>query len=124
MQTIDFFRNQIYAMINLNDSLPVLVTRLPWGQIEAAVAAKFEHQNRVGQVLQRVDMLRATQTVMVGGRITLGAPSELHEAGRRFPCSFLNLQVLKFTLAVKYVFCGQSQPVAALLSTSLSYPCR
>ena len=43
-------------MINLNDPLAVLATRLPWSQIETAVAAKFEHQNRVGQVLQSEDM--------------------------------------------------------------------
>lgn len=52
MQPVDFFRSRIDAMINLNDPLAVLATRLPWSQIEAAVAAKFEHQNRVGQVLQ------------------------------------------------------------------------
>ena len=43
MQPIDFFRSRIDAMINLNDLLAVLATRLPWNQIEAAVAAKFEH---------------------------------------------------------------------------------
>ena len=42
METADFFRARIDAMINLNDPLAVLATRLPWDQIEAAVAAKFE----------------------------------------------------------------------------------
>ena len=41
MQEIDFFRSRIDAMINLNDPLAVLATRLPWNQIETAVAAKF-----------------------------------------------------------------------------------
>jgi len=45
MQSMDFFRSRIDAMINLNDPLAVLATRLPWNQIEAAVAQKFEHQN-------------------------------------------------------------------------------
>lgn len=51
MQPIDFFRSRIDAMINLNDPLVVLATRLPWNQIEVAVVAKFEHQNRVSQVI-------------------------------------------------------------------------
>ena len=60
MQAIDFFRGRIDAMINLNDPLAVLATRLPWKQIESAVAAKFEDQNRGGQVLKSKDMFGAT----------------------------------------------------------------
>ena len=41
MQAIDFFRRRIETMINLNDRLAVLATRLPWKQIEEAVAIKF-----------------------------------------------------------------------------------
>ena len=52
MQPVDFFRSRIDAMINLSDPLAVLSTRLPWNQIEAAIAAKFEHQNRSGQILK------------------------------------------------------------------------
>ena len=51
MQEIDFFHNRIDAMFNLNDPLAVLTTRLPWHQIEAAVSAKFEHQNRAAEIL-------------------------------------------------------------------------
>jgi hypothetical protein len=47
--SIQFFRNRIDAMINLNDPMAVLATPLPWDQIETAIAAKFEHQNRSGQ---------------------------------------------------------------------------
>ena len=74
MQPIDFFRSRIDAMINLNDPLAVLATRLPWNQIEVAVAAKFEHQNRVGQVLRCEDMFGTTQTVIGGGRSNAGRP--------------------------------------------------
>ena len=69
MQPIDFFRSRIDAMINLNDPLAVLATRLPWSQIEAAVAAKFAHQDRVGQVRQSEDMFDTTQTVIGGGEL-------------------------------------------------------
>jgi len=51
MQAIDFFRSRIDAMINMNDPLAVLATRLPWRQLEEAVATKFEHQNRTGEIL-------------------------------------------------------------------------
>jgi IS5 family transposase len=74
MQPVDFFRSRIDAMINLNDPLAVLATRLPWDQIETAVAAKFEHQNRVGQVLQCEDMFGTTQTVIGEGRSNAGRP--------------------------------------------------
>ena len=40
-------------MINLNDPLAVLTSRLPWGQIEAAVAAKFKHHNRADHRMDR-----------------------------------------------------------------------
>lgn len=33
MQEIDFFRSRIDAMINLNDPLAVLATRLPWREV-------------------------------------------------------------------------------------------
>ena len=74
MQPVDFFRSRIDAMINLNDPLAVLATRLPWNQIETAIAAKFEHQNRVGQVLQSEDMFGTTQAVIGGGRSNAGRP--------------------------------------------------
>jgi transposase, IS5 family len=38
----EFFRARIDAMINLSDPLAVLAGRLPWDQIDTAVAAKFE----------------------------------------------------------------------------------
>ena len=57
MQAADFFRSRIDAMINVNDPA-VLVSRLPWGQIETAVAQKFERQHRAGQILESQDVRR------------------------------------------------------------------
>ena len=74
MQAVDFFRNRIDAMINLNDPLAVLATRLPWNHIEAALAQKFERPSRVGQVLQSQDMFGTTQTVIGGARSNAGRP--------------------------------------------------
>ena len=74
MQEIDFFRSRIDAMINLNDPLAVLAARLPWNQIETAVAAKFERQNRTGEILKAQDMFGTTETVIGAGRSNAGRP--------------------------------------------------
>ena len=74
MQAIDFFRSRIDAMINLNDPLAVLATRLPWKQIEEAVATKFEHQNRTGEILKAQDMFGTTEKLVGAGRSNAGRP--------------------------------------------------
>lgn len=56
MQTSDFFRSRIDAMIDLGDPLAVLATRLPWVQIEAALAPMFAHKDRAGQTNSDVDL--------------------------------------------------------------------
>ena len=48
METTDFFRCRIDAMINLRHPLAVLATRLPWSVIEALLAPKFERKDRPG----------------------------------------------------------------------------
>ena len=74
METPDFFRARIDAMINLNDPLAVLARRLPWDQIEAAVAAKFERHERAGHVLEGHDMFGPTLAVAGGGISNAGRP--------------------------------------------------
>ena len=74
MQEQDFFRSRIDAMINLTDPLAVLATRLPWDQIEAAVAAKFERQHRAGQTLEGQDMFGTTAVLVGAGRSNAGRP--------------------------------------------------
>jgi transposase, IS5 family len=74
MQPVDFFRARLDAMINLKDPLAVLATQLPWRQIEAAVATKFEHQHRTGEVLQAQDLFGTTQTLLGAGRSNAGRP--------------------------------------------------
>ena len=74
MQAIDFFRNRIDAMINMNDPLAVLATRLPWRQLEESVASKFEHQNRAGQILKAQDMFGTTAALVGAGRSNAGRP--------------------------------------------------
>ena len=74
METLDFFRARIDAMINLNDPLAVLATRLPWDQIEASVAVKFERQDRAGQVLEGQGLFGPTQVVEGAGVSNAGRP--------------------------------------------------
>ena len=57
METTDFFRSRIDAMIDLRHPLAVLATRLPWGVIEAHLAPKFERSDRPGQLIEGQDML-------------------------------------------------------------------
>ena len=72
--TADFFRARIDAMINLNDPLAMLATRLPWTQIEASLVAKFERQERAGQVLEGHDMSGPTLVLEGAGTSNAGRP--------------------------------------------------
>lgn len=74
MQTTDFFRARIDAMINLNDPLAVLATRLPWNEIEAALTPMFAHKDRAGQANADVDLFGPTLAVAGAGRSNAGRP--------------------------------------------------
>lgn len=74
MQSVDFFSSRIDAMLNLSDPLAVLSTWFPWSQIEAAIAAKFEHQNRSARALKSDDMFGISVVVVGGGRSNAGRP--------------------------------------------------
>ena len=58
--TDDFFRARLDQMIDLRHPLAVLAGRLPWGQIEAALAPAFARQNRRGQVTPGSDLFGTT----------------------------------------------------------------
>jgi IS5 family transposase len=74
METTDFFRCRIDAMINLRHPLAVLATRMPWSVIEASLAPKFERKDRPGQVIDGQDMLGPTTTLVGAGRSNAGRP--------------------------------------------------
>ncbi len=52
MPTDDFFHARLDQMIDLHHPLAVLANRLPWPQIEAALAPAFERKNRQGEVME------------------------------------------------------------------------
>ncbi|MEK7778859.1 MAG: hypothetical protein AAB293_02175 [Pseudomonadota bacterium] len=56
MPTDDFFRARLDQMIDLHHPLAVLVNRLPWSDIEAALVPAFERKNRQGQVVEFSDI--------------------------------------------------------------------
>ena len=74
METSDFFRCRIDAMINLSDPLAVLATRLPWNEIEAALAPMFAREDRAGQASDDVDLFGPTLAVAGAGRSNAGRP--------------------------------------------------
>ena len=100
METADFFRARIDAMINLSDPLAVLATRLPWDQIEAAVAAKFERQERAGQILEGHDLFGPTQVLESAGRSNAGRPK-------------LSIRLMASLLYLKHSFNLSDEEVAA-----------
>ena len=74
METADFFRARIDAMINLSDPLAVLARQLPWEQIEAAMLVKFEREDRAGRVLEGQDMFGDTHVLEGAGVSSAGRP--------------------------------------------------
>jgi IS5 family transposase len=69
MPTDDFFRARLDTMIDLRHPLAVLAARLPWAAIEAALAAKFEHQDRPPKS-ETVDGLFGAETAEFGGGVS------------------------------------------------------
>ena len=66
MATSDFFRARLEQMIGLRHPLAVLSQRMPWSQIEAALAPAFARGERAGQAREDVDLFGATMQT-VGG---------------------------------------------------------
>lgn len=65
----DFFRARLDQMIDLGHPLAVLAGRIPWSQIEAALAPAFERKNRQGQVVE-IDDLFGTMQVIAGAGVS------------------------------------------------------
>ena len=72
MQTADFVRARIDAMIDRSDPLAVLAQRMPWAQIETALASKFMHRDRAGECVEGHDLVGPTKVVVGAGRSNAG----------------------------------------------------
>jgi len=70
--TSDFFRPRLVEMIDLRHPLAVLASRLPWAQIEAALAPRFACRERAGRVLEHNDLFGPS--LQVAGVAAAGRP--------------------------------------------------
>ncbi len=67
MSTPDFFRSRLDAMLDLRHPLAVLATRMPWQDIETALAPVFAAKNRAGQTVEGVDLFGPTCEIAGAG---------------------------------------------------------
>jgi transposase, IS5 family len=74
MATDDFFRARLDQMIDLRHPLAVLAGRMPWGQIEAALAPAFARKNRSGKVMPGNDLFGTTLEIAGAGVSAAGRP--------------------------------------------------
>ncbi len=74
MSTPDFFRSRLDTMIDMRHPLVVLSGRLPWARIEAALAPKFERQDRASQQFVASDLFGERAVEFGGGVSNAGRP--------------------------------------------------
>jgi transposase, IS5 family len=72
--TDDFFRARLEQMIDLRHPLAVLASRMPWGQIEVALAPFFVREDREGKAIAGDDLFGATLEIAGGGKSAAGRP--------------------------------------------------
>lgn len=74
MSTDDFFRARLDGMVDPRHSLVVLGSRLPWAQIEAAIAPLLAHKNRTGRWVEGADLFGPTAQLVGSGTSNAGRP--------------------------------------------------
>lgn len=74
MAADDFFRNRLDQMIDLRHPLAVLAQRMPWSQIEAALAPALAHKDRTGAVVDEVDLFGSSAQLVGAGVSAAGRP--------------------------------------------------
>jgi len=72
--TDDFFRARLDQMIDLRHPLAALSQRMPWTQIEAALAPSFRRQERDGKVIEASDLFGSTLELAGAGASVAGRP--------------------------------------------------
>jgi IS5 family transposase len=70
----DLLRQPLAQMIDLRHPLAVLADRLPWSQIEAALAPRFTHQVRPGRLVAQDDLLGPSMQIAGAGLSAAGRP--------------------------------------------------
>ena len=100
MTTRDFFRARLEQMIDLRHPLAVLARRMPWGQIEAALAPAFARKDRPGQVMAGSDLFGPTLEIAGAGVSAAGRPR-------------LSIRLMASLLYLKHAFNLSDEEVAA-----------
>ena len=72
--TDDFFRNRLDQMIDLRHPLAVLANRMPWQEIEAALAQRWARQVKAGKKIEDLDLFGPVSVVAGGGVSNAGRP--------------------------------------------------
>ena len=70
----DFFRSRLDQMIDLRHPLAVLAQRMPWSQIEAALAPALAHKRRAGTLTEDVDLFGPSAQLAGAGLSAAGRP--------------------------------------------------
>jgi IS5 family transposase len=70
----DFFRARVDAMIDMRNLLAVLATRMPWQQIESAIAPHLKRPVRTGRHTLVVDLFGTTAEIAGAGTSAAGRP--------------------------------------------------
>ena len=74
MATDDFFRARLDGMVDPRHPLAVLARKMPWAEIEAALAPAFAHKDRKGRAVEGADMFGPTLVVAGAGVSPAGRP--------------------------------------------------
>lgn len=74
MATDDFFRARLDGMVDPRHPLAVLARKMPWAQIESALAPAFAHKDRKGRAVEGADMFGPTLSVAGSGVSPAGRP--------------------------------------------------
>jgi IS5 family transposase len=98
--TADFFRSRLDQMIDLKHPLAVLAQRLPWGQIEAALAPAFARCDREGRSVGGEDLFGPTLAISGGGVSAAGRPR-------------LSIRLMASLLYLKHAYNLSDEDVAA-----------
>lgn len=74
MATDDFFRAHLDQMIDMAHPLAVLTRRMPWDEIEKALAPAFAHKDRAGREVEDANLFGTTMQLAGAGVSNRGRP--------------------------------------------------
>lgn len=74
MATDDFFRTRLDQLVDLRHPLAVLAQRMPWVQIDAALAPSFVRDARTGYRTEDADLFGTRLEIVGAGVSNAGRP--------------------------------------------------